>query len=820
MAVTVTMLQTRRGEDGNLWTAGSTQSATDAFAQFLISSNLATGTLPAVPQSGLSPADSIAVKSLVSGAGNGVSFLGKFLGSAVPTVGPVPTWATNSGATGIASIVDYLGNVRYCKQGEARFWGARRVENLLRASNAFTNATYWTVVGTATIAAVTTDAARTLDTDGASFKTAYLLTSDGTTSNVIRQTLGVLPGVKHTVSVEVWAGTSTGLRARLYVTAGATAGEMTVSGGADGWVRYAFTATPDGASTYQLMLCTTSAGTVYIRKAQVENMGTEVDDASGNRPPSGYVSQDEIVYSTGQNTPYHGAFVDGVRYEVTTNGNTLNNATKVVTEAAGADLPESQLLGLWIEEQDTNLVTNGATLSGWTINASTSVALTTGQASPDGLGNAVLLTEDAAFTSKFVQLTGTLSDNSQSCAFALFKRPASNPQQFARIDIKKKDGTTVVASFDLVGGVLGNESTVIAAGGRAYMVQLGATGWWLCALTVNVGTGGTTPEHHFGLMATATGTSYTGTSKGMLIWNPHFIAKEHPCTFIKPAAAAQTRTGYAIDINMNRVVGRNNFAVYFEMHPLYDTGAANKTSDGVAQSWYYPMYMRAAVPDQAHYRLGQSIRPFADVTLGYSLFAQDRYNGNVVQAYKWQASTYYPVGAWVVPTDTQVDNANGKRQFYNFVAGTSGAIEPTWDTTWVSPPDGGVSDITVDGDCRWQANHQNRISGNFENYDGFLTLARSGFMQTCRVVNWWSDAPDMGSAVNGVIGYRQTEPFPILPSEPDGSLVKLMDHLRLGRASTTYAVSSQGFRFLTIWDNPPDNNAATWVPLSATGELA
>lgn len=52
MAVDVTMLQTRRGEDGSLWTAGNIYSASEAFAQFLISSNLATGTVPPPERSG------------------------------------------------------------------------------------------------------------------------------------------------------------------------------------------------------------------------------------------------------------------------------------------------------------------------------------------------------------------------------------------------------------------------------------------------------------------------------------------------------------------------------------------------------------------------------------------------------------------------------------------------------------------------------------------------------------------------------------------------------------------------------------------------
>lgn len=48
MTITVTMLQTRRGEDGSLWTAGSQHDASDSFAAILITSNLATGTLPSI----------------------------------------------------------------------------------------------------------------------------------------------------------------------------------------------------------------------------------------------------------------------------------------------------------------------------------------------------------------------------------------------------------------------------------------------------------------------------------------------------------------------------------------------------------------------------------------------------------------------------------------------------------------------------------------------------------------------------------------------------------------------------------------------------
>lgn len=69
MPITVTMLQTRQGEGGSLWTVGNSYSASDSFGSYLITSNLATGSMPAVPVTGISPATATALQALVSGAG-------------------------------------------------------------------------------------------------------------------------------------------------------------------------------------------------------------------------------------------------------------------------------------------------------------------------------------------------------------------------------------------------------------------------------------------------------------------------------------------------------------------------------------------------------------------------------------------------------------------------------------------------------------------------------------------------------------------------------------------------------------------------------
>ena len=97
MTTTVTMLQTRLGENGSLWTVGNSYAASDAFAAVLISSNLATGTLPKsrslVPLWGQTDTTG-AVASLVDGAGNPFASLGPSA-----TFALLPDPALNAGNT-------------------------------------------------------------------------------------------------------------------------------------------------------------------------------------------------------------------------------------------------------------------------------------------------------------------------------------------------------------------------------------------------------------------------------------------------------------------------------------------------------------------------------------------------------------------------------------------------------------------------------------------------------------------------------------------------------------------------------------------------
>lgn len=69
MPVQVTMLDTRRGEDGQLWLVGQQYTASETFAQMLVSSNLATAQFDQLPQSSFTVAEVQAARLGVAGFG-------------------------------------------------------------------------------------------------------------------------------------------------------------------------------------------------------------------------------------------------------------------------------------------------------------------------------------------------------------------------------------------------------------------------------------------------------------------------------------------------------------------------------------------------------------------------------------------------------------------------------------------------------------------------------------------------------------------------------------------------------------------------------
>lgn len=720
----------------------------------------------------------------------GRSLYASWTSTLIPEVGPLPYWSTNSGATANPTVVDRIGVLRYCYVNEARFTGARRVENLIKFTNTLTNAA-WVANGTATVAEISTNAAL-VGPDGV---VCYEITGNGTSNSLYHQlTLngagtgtGVLRAVPHTFSVYLRAGTVSTAVISLYVSGGAVAATATVTLNST-WQRFAITGTPDGTSTYRVLIAPGSSGTINAKQAQLEDMAGETLDASSNVPPSEYVSRDVIVYPTQSIGYFHGAMVDGVKYFPYERGNTLNNTTKLVTEASGAAIAGSTLRGVLCEPQIVNRATNSETLSGWSINGTTSLTIAASSGvSPTGVpSSAVLLTEDAASTNKyaFVTITGS-TDSVQQCCQVYAK---AGTRDWLRINFRNKANATIKGYYNLSTGTLGT----IDSGGTAHIWPVG-NGWYLCVLVATSGTGATTPEFQIGIANANGATTYTGTSGTISVWGAQCHQKEHAASYIRTAGASATRTGHALAVPMLGLIGNNDFSFYCEQYAWFDSGVINKTNDGATQDWFYPYYMRALVPYRTYWRLGQSIRPYIDPGVGYAIWAMDRYLGEPTEALKWRANTAYRVGDHVVPTDTTANNGNSRKLYVCRQAGTSGGSEPTWNTS------GFPTTEQSDGTCRWQSvGPPNANNGAYDPNDGVHTYVNVAAQTITKMASWYTSAPTIGCYINGTAGIITTEPFPINQSIA-GDLDYPIDELRIGRTSNSYSHSTQNTRNLMAW---------------------
>jgi len=222
----------------------------------------------------------------------------------------------------IATVIDFEGLIKNVKSGEARFEGARRVENLI-----------------------------TTNTNSLSSALTAIGASPPTVTN---QTGVTLPdGTVGQVRQVVWPA-SGDARVRLTATGTGVGGSYVgsvwfknASGGI--WARISPAVAIRTGTIYIDFIHSLMSGygaTDYVAFGMMEDV-----TGQANQNPSEYVS-------TGVKTsaPYHGANVDGVKYFTTYNGNTVSS--NVVTEATGANIPDATLHGYVAEGARTNLLTN------------------------------------------------------------------------------------------------------------------------------------------------------------------------------------------------------------------------------------------------------------------------------------------------------------------------------------------------------------------------------------------------------------------------------------------------------------------------------
>ncbi len=144
------------------------------------------------------------------------------------------------------------------------------------------------------------------------------------------------------------------------------------------------------ASAEKAIKFTTTAGSLTVTVtgsvllAQLENVTGKVTQS-----PSEYVSVGVL------STPFHGCFVDGVKYFDTENANVLNATTGVITRIAGRKIPAWKLLGRWTEPARQNYIANTDMTSGSFTKAGITVTAPGTVTAPDGTPTALLATNSS-----------------------------------------------------------------------------------------------------------------------------------------------------------------------------------------------------------------------------------------------------------------------------------------------------------------------------------------------------------------------------------------------------------------------------------------
>lgn len=690
--------------------------------------------------------------------------------SLLPEFGPLPKHTRGDGtAGGRALATDNAGRLVRTKDGECVFYGARRVENLLRYTSNLTNA-YWQVTLSSTLAAV-------FDSNipgPRGIQNAFLFTRSTTANSVFRTATGVAyRSVPHVGSVWLKAGTATTAELRIYIPGGASLATKVVTLTSE-WQRFSVSGTPNGSSSYVFgvtagSFASTTAQTMYIADVMLE------EKIDGSMAPSEYVSVDETAASD----YYRGAAVDGVEYFDTAFANTVDG-NGLVTETTGAKITGA--IGVEVFASAIQQIVNNNAHAGWATKTNITATDNAGVA-PTGLTTAISLDEGTATGTHqiFQTLTGVgaiaiaaayngSTWHNYSCMFK-----SGGSLQWIRLMVTDVGGTSKSAYFDILNGVAG---TTISAG-HTNVEQL-ANGWCRVMWSVPIyeGSGSADPILGIGFAnGDGSGTSYTGTSRTALMFLPCYFTStssgalasaQRPISPppVQTAGTAETLPGQAVVVNVRGLLGVTDFGMAVTYYPFYRIEQTDKQSYGGTAYIYTeaPAETRGAtVGNLVIQRGGVSIRPPLSGGAANCKFAFDIYNGDSNPLYFWSADTDYEVGDFAIPLDTKPNNTTSNKIFRCVVAGTSGGSEPTWNTTYTNPADT-TSNLTADGTVRWQVNVENGINGTFENYNGAEILADQGFMGEYKTA-WFITTDDYGCYVNGVELHKQTEPRPLFPSK-------------------------------------------------------
>ena len=470
----------------------------------------------------------------------------------------------------VATVLDHDKVPRKAKINEVRFRGARRVENLMRYSEDFSNAT-WLKLGTGTPATATLSAV----TPPPGFRDCYLLDVSTAADARIAQSITPPSWGRYILSFWVRSVSGTGTWGYILNSGGATVNIDTT------WRRVQTTYDFPGPANINIYPANRGAGGTLLQ-ALVTGVQLEfVGGATNLTVASEYVSQDSI------GAPFFGAGVDGVRYFDALCANTA--ASNVITEVtANVPIPEANLLGMMSEVQSSNYEQNTATQT---------VTLLTSAADGDVMGGSTgfLLTETGGTGAHF-SYQASLASPIIGTAYTLsayVKRGTANKIQIT--PSANWGASNYYANFDLVAGTLVGQG----AGNYAAGIAPAGNGWfriWMTCLATTTSSGAaiiiaTIANDNDPRLATKADQGWTFyRSCGQV--EPTRI----PTSYIPTTNATVTRTNDALTVRSTKSGGVNAIAVSMiaeisldgiDNNPFYNVAVSQiDAGNKVALYWY------------------------------------------------------------------------------------------------------------------------------------------------------------------------------------------------------------------------------------------
>ena len=210
-----------------------------------------------------------------------------------------------------ATVYDFEGIVRHALSGEIRFKGARRVENLITASEDLSDAAWIKAAGGGgTIPAQVSG-------------NTYRFITGGTAGSDISDMYQTVTLAPNDLVFSFTASSDVATDLEIFADSGGTSEVISITTTP---TRYSsFAAAASGDRVY-FRLAGDNAGDV-TRDITITKIQVEIVTGQSNQNPSEYVSTGVL------SAPFHGAGIDAVECFRTTNGNTV--ASNVVTEADG-----------------------------------------------------------------------------------------------------------------------------------------------------------------------------------------------------------------------------------------------------------------------------------------------------------------------------------------------------------------------------------------------------------------------------------------------------------------------------------------------------